>query len=54
MVYMELAYLDLTLFNHKESSDIMSQMQHATGASSQQMAALRPGLDWCARSFSWV
>ena len=38
-------YLDLTLFNHKMSSSIISEIQQATGVSAHEMAVLRPGLD---------
>ena len=38
-------YLGLTLFNHKESPIIISEMQQATGVLAEQMAVLRPGLD---------
>jgi len=37
-------YLDLELPNHKESSEVISEMEHATGVSAQQLMALRPGL----------
>jgi len=37
-------YLGLTSFNHKESPDIISEMQQATGVSAQDIAVLRPGL----------
>lgn len=37
-------YLDLQLPNHKESQAIISEMEEATGVSSQQLMALRPGL----------
>ena len=38
-------YLGLTLSNHKESPEVISEMQQATGVSAQEMAVLRPGLD---------
>ena len=37
-------YLNLTLPNHKESPEVTSEMEQATGVSSQQLMALRPGL----------
>ncbi|KAF8546581.1 hypothetical protein OG21DRAFT_1102783 [Imleria badia] len=37
-------YLDLQLPNHKESPEVISEMEQATGVSSQQLMALRPGL----------
>ncbi|KAF8551264.1 TPR-like protein [Imleria badia] len=37
-------YLNLDTSNHKESSDIISEMEQATGVSAQQLMALRPGL----------
>ena len=37
-------YLNLDTFNHKESADIISEMEEATGVSAQQLIALRPGL----------
>ncbi|KAF8430510.1 hypothetical protein L210DRAFT_3764535 [Boletus edulis BED1] len=37
-------YLDLQLPNHKESPEVISEMEHATGVSPQQLMALRPGL----------
>ncbi|KAF8435972.1 hypothetical protein L210DRAFT_3549697, partial [Boletus edulis BED1] len=37
-------YLDLQLLNHKESPEVVSEMEHATGVSAQQLMALRPGL----------
>ncbi|KAF8551251.1 hypothetical protein OG21DRAFT_1512971 [Imleria badia] len=37
-------YLNLDIFNHKESSEIISEMEQATGVSAQQLKALRPGL----------
>ncbi|KAF8555005.1 TPR-like protein [Imleria badia] len=37
-------YLDLQFPNHKESPDIISEMEEATGVSAQQLMALRPGL----------
>ena len=38
-------YLGLNVPNHKQSSDIIAEMQRATGVSAQEMAMLRPGLD---------
>ncbi|KAF8439879.1 hypothetical protein L210DRAFT_3352333, partial [Boletus edulis BED1] len=37
-------YLDLMLPNHKESPEVISEMEQATGVSAQQLVALRPGL----------
>ena len=37
-------YLDLDLPNHKESLDVIWEMEQATGVSAQQLMALRPGL----------
>ena len=37
-------YLNLDTSNHKESSEIISEMEEATGVSAQQLTALRPGL----------
>jgi len=37
-------YLDLELLNHKESPEVISEMEDATGVSAQQLMALRPGL----------
>ena len=37
-------YLDLEVPNHKESPEVISEMEEATGVSSQQLMALRPGL----------
>ena len=37
-------YLDLELPNHKESPEIISEMEQATGVSAQQLMALCPGL----------
>ncbi|KAF8436838.1 hypothetical protein L210DRAFT_3631882 [Boletus edulis BED1] len=37
-------YLDLQLPNHKESPEVISEMEHATEVSAQQLMALRPGL----------
>jgi len=37
-------YLDLELWNHKESQEVLSEMEQATGVSAQQLSALRPGL----------
>ncbi|KAF8127262.1 hypothetical protein EV363DRAFT_491491 [Boletus edulis] len=37
-------YRDLELENHKESPEIISEMEQATGVSSAELMALRPGL----------
>ena len=37
-------YLNLDIFNHKESPEIISEMELATGVSAQQLMGLRPGL----------
>ena len=37
-------YLDLELPNHKESPEVISEMEQATGVSAQKLMALRPGL----------
>ena len=37
-------YLDLELPNHKESPEVISEMEHATGVSAQQLRAMCPGL----------
>jgi len=37
-------YLNLELTNHKESPEVISEMEHATGVSAQQLMALCPGL----------
>jgi hypothetical protein len=37
-------YLDLALPNHKESPEVISEMEQATGVAAQQLMALRPGL----------
>ena len=37
-------YLDLQLPNHRESQEVISEMEHATGVPAQQLLALRPGL----------
>ncbi|KAN0101156.1 hypothetical protein V8E55_001140, partial [Tylopilus felleus] len=37
-------YLNLDTFNHKLSPEIISEMEQATGASTQQLATIRPGL----------
>jgi hypothetical protein len=37
-------YLDLELPNHKESPEVISEMEQATGVAAQQLMALRPGL----------
>ena len=37
-------YRDLPLSNHKESSEVISEMERATGISAEQLKALRPGL----------
>ena len=38
-------YLGLEIYNHKESPDVISEMEEATGISAQALVALRPGLD---------
>ena len=38
-------YLDLDIPNHKESPEIISEMEEATGVSARALMALRPGLD---------
>ena len=38
-------YLGLDISNHKESPEIISEMEQATGVSAQQLMALRPGLN---------
>jgi hypothetical protein len=38
-------YLNLDIPNHKESSDIISEMEEATGVSARALMALQPGLD---------
>ena len=38
-------YLGLDIHNHKESPEIISEMEAATGISAQALMALRPGLD---------
>ena len=37
-------YRNLPLSNHKESSEVISEMERATGISAEQLKALRPGL----------
>ncbi|KAF8439820.1 hypothetical protein L210DRAFT_3645803 [Boletus edulis BED1] len=37
-------YLGLQLPNHKESPEVISEMEQATGVSAEQLKALRPGL----------
>ena len=37
-------YLNLDIFNHKESSQIISEMEQATEASAHQLTTLRPGI----------
>ncbi|KAF8439762.1 hypothetical protein L210DRAFT_3645759 [Boletus edulis BED1] len=37
-------YLNLELSNHKESQQVISEMEEATGVSAEQLMALRPGL----------
>ena len=37
-------YLGLELLNHKESPEVISEMEQATGVAAQQLMALRPGL----------
>ena len=38
-------YLGLTIFNHKESTMVLAEMERATNFASQELATLRPGLD---------
>ena len=38
-------YLNLDIPNHKESPEIISEMEEATGVSARALMALRPGLD---------
>ena len=38
-------YLNVDIPNHKESPEIISEMEEATGVSAQTLMALRPGLD---------
>ena len=38
-------YLNLDILNHKESPEIISEMEEATGVSTRALMALRPGLD---------
>ena len=38
-------YMNLDIPNHKESPDIISEMEEATGISAQALVAIRPGLD---------
>ncbi|KAN0101238.1 hypothetical protein V8E55_001222 [Tylopilus felleus] len=38
-------YMDLDIPNHKESHEVISEMEEATGVSAQTLMALRPGLD---------
>ncbi|KAN0101163.1 hypothetical protein V8E55_001147, partial [Tylopilus felleus] len=38
-------YLDLDIPNHKESPEIIQEMERATGVSAHQLASLRPGLN---------
>ena len=38
-------YLNLELLNHKESPEVVSEMEQATGVPSDQLMALRPGLN---------
>ena len=38
-------YLGLDMYNHKESPEIVSEMEEATGISARALMALRPGLD---------
>ena len=37
-------YLNLEIPNHKESCEVISEMEQATGVSAEQLMALRPGL----------
>ena len=38
-------YLNIDIHNHKESPEIISEMEEATGVSARALMALRPGLD---------
>lgn len=38
-------YLDLNLFNHKESPIILSEMERATEFATERLATIEPGLD---------
>ncbi|KAF8553154.1 hypothetical protein OG21DRAFT_1485613 [Imleria badia] len=38
-------YMNLDIHNHKESSEIILEMEEATGVSARALMALRPGLD---------
>ena len=38
-------YLGLTIYNHKESPEIISEMEQAMGISADALRALRPGLN---------
>jgi hypothetical protein len=38
-------YMNLDILNHKESPDILSEMEEATSISARALMALRPGLD---------
>ena len=38
-------YLNLDIPNHKESDEVISEMEEATGVSAQALTGLRPGLD---------
>ena len=38
-------YLNLDIYNHKESPEIISEMEEATSISAQDLMSLRPGLD---------
>ena len=38
-------YLGLEIYNHKESPEVISEMEEATGIPAQALMALRPGLD---------
>ena len=38
-------YLDLDIYNHKASPEVVEEMEEATGISAQALMALRPGLD---------
>ena len=38
-------YLNLNILNHKESPEIISEMEETTGVSARALMALRPGLD---------
>ena len=45
-------YLGLELLNHKESPEVISEMEQAMGVAAQQLMALRPGLLLFSRDLS--